>query len=205
MSLSGFGSEIKTTSLNLSKTTSLNLTKYSNLKTAKFGLGWKVGVNKNFDLDASALLLDEHDLIAENGDGSKYVVFYNQLDTHMGVRSLGDNLVGGTDDDDGDDETILVDLKKVPAVVKSILLIITIHEAEERQENFGMVRDAYIRIVDNDTDEELAKYNLTEEFALNTAVEVGKLERTDAGWVFKGIAKGYDEDLNKMLLRHGCR
>lgn len=204
MNLGEIGKESQRTSLNLDKGMSLDLSKFSKLTNVKFGLGWKAGSGQVFDLDASALMLDDRGVIA--GDPYKYVIFYNNLDSGIGVKSLGDDRVGSTgDEEDDDDEAITVDLKKVPNEVKSILFVVTIDKCKERKQNFGMVKNAYIRCVDNDTDEEIGKYNLAEQFSLQTSVEIGKLSRTSHGWEFTTIGEGYMEDLNSMLLRHGCR
>lgn len=204
MNLGGLGKEPQIASLNLNKGMSLDLSKYSHLKNVRFGLGWKAGNGQVFDLDASAFMLDDRRMIV--GDPHKYVVYYNQLDTGIGVKSLGDNRVGSTGNDkEDDDEVIIVNLDKVPNEVKSILFVVTIDKSRERRQNFGMVKNAYIRCVDDDTDEELGKYNLAEQFSLQTSVEIGILNRTSHGWEFIAVGEGYTEDLNAVLLRHGCQ
>ena len=142
------------TSLNLSKGMSLDLTKHANLKRVRFGLGWQAGNSEIFDLDASALILNARGLVTDPQD----VIFYNQPDTNRGVRSEGDNKVGSyTNVGEQDDETIIVDLDRVPSYAESILFIVTIHEANLRHQNFGMVKQTYIRVVDDDTNQELAR------------------------------------------------
>lgn len=202
MNLGEVGKEQRKSSLNLSKGMSLDLSKYSNLKNVRFGLGWKAGNGQLFDLDASAFMLNDRGVIV--GDPHKYVVYYNQQDTGIGVRSLGDNRAGTTGEEGNDDEVIIVNLDKVPSEVASILFVVTIDSAKSRKQNFGMVKNAYIRCIDDDTSEELGKYNLSEQFSLNTAVEIGKLSRTSHGWKFEPLEDGYVEDLNQILLRHGC-
>lgn len=188
------------TSLNLKKGMSLDLAKHANLKHVRLGLGWKAGrKGQVFDLDASALLLNSRGQVNDNRD----VVFYNQTNTGRGVYSLGDDRVGSTDDNDEDDETIMVDIEKVPQNVDKILFLVTIHEARQRRQNFGAVRDAYIRIVNEDSGEELAYHSLTESFDLQIACEIAELTRTPYGWEFTPIDKGTEEDLESILIRYG--
>jgi len=191
------------TSLNLSKGMSLDLAKHSNLKNVRLGLGWQAGQGNTYDLDASALLLNGRGLVNDNRD----VIFYNQPDTGRGVRSLGDNRVGSTGNMGGqtDDETIIVSLDKVPMNVDSIKFIVTIDKAFERNQNFGAVRNAYIRVIDDDTDEELGIYKLAEEFNLQTACEIAELRRRPTGWEFTPIGRGTVENLETVLIRHGVQ
>lgn len=188
------------TSLNLSKGMSLDLAKHSNLKHIRFGLGWQAGNGENFDLDASALILNSRGIVTDPQD----VIFYNQTDTNRGVRSEGDNKVGSyTNVGESDDETIIVDLNKVPSYAESILFIVTIHEALQRHQNFGMVKNAYIRIVDDDTNEELGRYNLNEKFSLQISCEIAKLNKTSSGWEFTAIGNGRNDDLAGVLTSYG--
>lgn len=190
------------TSLNLSKGMSLDLTKRSNLKKVRVGLGWKAGNGVNFDLDASALLLNTRGLVNDAQD----VIFYNQPNTNRGVWSLGDNRVGSNQNVGiEDDETIMVDLDKVPANVDTILFVVTIHEAVNRRQNFGMVKDAYIRVVDEDTQNEECRYNIAENFSMQTACEVAKLQRNATGWDFVALGEGKTEELMQILIRYGVR
>lgn len=193
-------SEVKLTSLNLDKGMSLDLTK--KLKNVRVGLGWSAGNGKGFDLDASALLLNSRGLVNDPQD----VIYYNQQDTGRGVCSLGDNRVGSNQNvGDEDDETIMVDLAKVPSNVDTILFIVTIHQAREKGQNFGMVKNAYIRIVDEDTDFEECRYKLSDAFSLQISCEIAKLERTATGWQFTAVGEGKNEDLTQILIRHGVR
>ena len=189
------------TSLNLKKGMSLDLAKHANLKRVRVGLGWQAGDGRdNYDLDASALLLNSRGLVTDNQD----VIFYNQQNTGRGVRSMGDNKTGSYSNvGDTDDETIMVDINQVPQVIDKIKFIVTIHDAVRRKQNFGAVRQAYIRIVDEDTGEELGRYQLTEDFDMQTACEIAELNRTPYGWEFTAIGKGTTEDLESILIRHG--
>lgn len=189
-------------SLNLKKGMSLDLSKHSNLKNVKVGLGWKIGNGLNFDLDASALLLNKNNLVNDAQD----VIFYNQLNTNRGVMSLGDNRVGSNQNvGKEDDETIIVNLDKVPSNVDTILFVVTIHEAVKRKQNFGMVKNAYIRVINDDNGSEECRYNITEEFSMQTACEVAKLKRNTNGWDFVAIGEGKNEELLQILERYGVR
>ena len=188
------------TSLNLNKGMSLDLTKHANLKRVRFGLGWQAGTGENFDLDASALILNARGLVTDPQD----VIFYNQPDTNRGVRSEGDNKVGSyTNVGAQNDETIIVDLERVPAYAESILFIVTIHEANLRKQNFGMVKQAYIRVVDDDTNQELARYNLNEKFQLQVSCEIAKLQKTPHGWDFTALGNGRNDELASVLISYG--
>lgn len=188
------------TSLNLSKGMSLDLTKHANLKRVRFGLGWQAGNSEIFDLDASALILNARGLVTDPQD----VIFYNQPDTNRGVRSEGDNKVGSyTNVGEQDDETIIVDLDRVPSYAESILFIVTIHEANLRHQNFGMVKQTYIRVVDDDTNQELARYNLNEKFQLKVSCEIAKLTKTPHGWDFTALGNGRNDELASILISYG--
>lgn len=191
------------TSLNLSKGFSLDLEKFSDLKVVKLGLGW-VGNLKgtNIDLDASAILLSDKGLVTCPQD----VIFYNAPNTGKGVYSTGDDKAGSFDENSSsDNEEIFAELDKIPDYVKSILFIVTIHQAKEKHLNFGVIKQAYIRCINSETDEELARYSMTDEFALQTALEIGRLNRTDKGWEFQAIGNATNEDLMSILIRYGVR
>ena len=191
-------------SLNLKKNTSLDLSKKSNLRRIRVGLGWEatVGNGANYDLDAIALLLNSKRVLNDNQD----VIFYNQPNTNRGVWAEGDNRVGSyAPSDDEDEETIRVELNSVPPVTQEILFIVNIFECVERHQNFGQVKNAYIRVFDDETGEELCRYDITENFSLETTVEVAKLIRTRNGWEFKAIGEGTKETLEAILLRYGAK
>lgn len=153
------------------------------------GLGWdpNTGSGDDFDLDASAFMLNaRHKLPAD-----EFFVFYNNLQSPDGaVASSGDDLTGGNSDG-GDDETLSVDLGKVSSQVEEIIFTVTIHMAEERRQNFGQVHNAYIRIYDAVTNEEIAKYDLDEDFSIETAIEFGRLYRRNGKWKFEAMGIGY--------------
>ncbi len=157
------------------------------------GLGWNPneGTGFDFDLDASAFMIDENRLIPEES----FFVFYGNTDSpDTALHHTGDDPTGGNSAD-GDDETIQVDLSKVDKKINEILFVVTIHEATVRKQNYGQVRNSYIRIVDDSTGEEVAKYELGEDFSIETAVEFGRLYTKEGKWKFEASGIGYKEDL----------
>ncbi|MBC9934973.1 TerD family protein [Chitinophaga qingshengii] len=170
------------------------------LSSISVGLGWEPneGTGAAFDLDASAFMIGENRLIPEE----RYFVFYGNTDSPDGaLHHTGDDPTGGNSDG-GDDETIMVDLTKIDPRVKEILFVVTIHDAIARRQNYGQVRDSYIRIVDNATSQEIAKYELGEDFSIETGVEFGRLYEKDGKWKFEASGKGYKEDLAFFLSKY---
>ncbi len=170
------------------------------LSSINVGLGWNPneGTGAGFDLDASAFMINSGRLIPTEG----FFVFYGNTDSPDGaLQHTGDDPTGGNSDG-GDDETIEVDLSKVEGSVQEILFVVTIHEAGTRKQNFGQVRDSYIRIVDNNTNTEIAKYELGEDFSVETAIEFGRLYRKDGKWKFEASGIGYKEDLAFFLSKY---
>lgn len=157
------------------------------LQKVSVGLGWDPNPNtgSDFDLDASAFLLDKrHKLPADD-----YFVFYNNLSSPDGaVTSSGDDLTGGNSD--GDDETITVDIDRLNPVIEEIIFVATIHKAKERKQNFGQVRNAYIRLINTVTNEEIAKYDLEEDFSVETGIEFGRLYKKNGIWKFEAMGIG---------------
>ena len=180
--------------VSLKKGQKVDLTKGNpGLKRLLIGLGWDVNKydgGKDFDLDASAFLLNETGKV-NNDDG---FVFYNHAE-FGGVKYLGDNLTGKGE---GDDEQILVDLSQVPANVAKIDFTVTIYEAVERKQNFGQVSNAFIRVVNQDTNEELIRYDLGEDFSIETAVIVGEIYRNAGEWKFNAIGSGFGGGLASL-------
>ena len=180
-------------SVNLTKGQKVSLTKGNpGLKNVVVGLGWDVNAfdsGADFDLDASAFLLGANGKTAASTD----FVFYNNLQHPSGaVTHTGDNLTG---EGEGDDESIKVDLSKVPASVEKIAFTATIHEAEARRQTFGQVSNAYIRIYDENTNQELLRYDLGEDFSIETAVVFGELYKHNGEWKFNAIGSGYQGGL----------
>jgi tellurium resistance protein TerD len=160
------------------------------------GLGWDVNesTDSGFDLDASAFLLGPDRKLLSDG----YLVFYNNLQAPGGaVVHSGDNRTGAGE---GDDETITVDLRMLDA--SEVVFVVTIHEAQQRKQNFGQIRDAFIRIYDPDTKEEVVRYDLDEDFSIETAVEFGRLYLKDKEWKFHALGQGYKEGLEYFVNKY---
>lgn len=194
-------------SVNLQKGQKVDLTKgNAGLKSLVVGLGWDP-VKKKFslfnkqeeiDCDASAILISES---TGKLAGPIDVVYYGQLQHRSGaVRHCGDNLTG---DGDGDDEQIIVELNRVPADYNKIVFVVTIFQARERQQHFGMIENAFIRIVDADTGTELCKYNLSENYNGKTAMIFGEVYRHNGEWKFNAIGQGTtDPGLGELIRRY---
>lgn len=164
------------------------------------GLGWdpNEGTGYDFDLDASAFMLGESGRIPTD----EYFVFYNDPKSPDGsVESTGDDLTGGNSDG-GDDETINVDLSKVDPKIQEIVFTATIYKAEERRQNFGQVRNSYIRIYDAKTNAEIARYDLDEDFSIETAVEFGRLYRRGDEWKFEAMGIGNKGGLQSLVNKY---
>lgn len=170
----------------------LNLTKGQRvdvgLQQVAIGLGWNpdplASPGQGFDLDATAFLLGENGKCPSEG----YVVFYNNLESpDKSVRHSGDNRTG---EGDGDDETIFVNLGTIDAKVSEVVVAVTIDQAEARRQNFGQIRNAFIRIYDASNGQELLKYELDEDFSTETAVEFGRIYKRSGAWKFEAIGRG---------------
>lgn len=183
--------------INLKKGGKIDLTKASDrLKKIGFGLGWQESRDSqvDFDLDASAFMLNRNGKIPAD----EYFVFYNNLNSLDGaVEHTGDNLIGG--DENGDDETIYVDLEKINLAIESIVFVVTIHNSLENGQNFGQVKNAFIRVYNLETDKEIAKYNLENQFSNVTSVEFGKLYKKNNHWNFEAIGEGLDWELQDFV------
>ena len=186
--------------VSLNKGGNLSLSKADpNLKRITVGLGWDARSTSgaDFDLDASAILLTEAGKVRGNQD----FIFYNQLRSPDGsVEHTGDNLTG---EGEGDDEAVNIDLGAVPQDIKKIIFPVTIHEADSRQQNFGMVRNAFIRIVNQDTGNELTRYDLSEEASTETAMIFGEVYRHNGEWKFRAVGQGYAGGLKALATDHG--
>ncbi len=167
------------------------------LSQISVGLGWtpNEGTGHDFDLDASAFMINSSRFIPQE----EYFVFYGNTDSpNMALHHTGDDPTGGNSAE-GDDEVIEVDLNKVDSNIQEVLFVVTIHDAIARKQNFGQVRNSYIRIVDNGTNTEIAKYELDEDFSIETAVEFGRLYKRQGKWKFEASGIGYKEDLAFFL------
>ena len=187
--------------VSLSKGQKVDLTKGNpGLSKIIVGLGWdtnKYDGGADFDLDAAAFLLAANGKVASDSD---FVFYGNLKHSSGGVEHMGDNLTG---EGDGDDEQIKVNLAAVPASVNKIGFTVTIYEAESRKQNFGQVSNAYIRIVDETSNAELIRYDLGEDFSVETAVVVGELYRNNGEWKFNAIGSGFQGGLKALCQNYG--
>jgi tellurium resistance protein TerD len=170
------------------------------LRAVNVGLGWDVNAFSNFeyDLDASAILCDAAGKVTPDDTG---FVFYNNLRSPDGsVTHTGDNLTG---EGDGDDEMIQVDLTMVPPYVQKIVFPVSIHDADNRRQNFGGVRNAFIRVVDQVTGREITRYDLTEDASMETAMVFGELYRHNGDWKFRAVGQGYASGLRGIAQDFG--
>ena len=187
--------------VSLKKGQKVDLTKTNpGLKNILIGLGWdtnKYDGGADFDLDASVFLLGANGKVASDDD----FVFYGNLKHKSdSVEHLGDNLTGAGE---GDDEEIKIDLSKVPEAVEKIDFTVTIYEADERKQNFGQVENAFIRVVNAETNEELIRYDLGEDFSVETAVVIGELYRNKGEWKFNAIGSGFSGGLAALGTNYG--
>ncbi|MCO4852089.1 TerD family protein [Bacillus vallismortis] len=189
--------------IQLSKGQRIDLTKTNpGLAKAVIGLGWdtnKYSGGHDFDLDASAFLVDAHDNCVNDLD----FVFYNNLEHPSGgVIHTGDNRTG---EGDGDDEQLIVDFSKIPAHIEKIGITVTIHDAEARSQNFGQVSNAFVRVVDEETQNELLRFDLGEDFSIETAVVVCELYRHGEEWKFNAIGSGFSGGLAALCRNYGLQ
>ena len=174
--------------VNLVKGGNVSLTKEApGLVKARFGLGWDARSTDgaDFDLDAVALVLGEDGKVLSTGH---FVFFNNLVSPEAAITHTGDNRTGAGD---GDDEVLVVDFAAMPAAAHKVVFAVVIHEAESRKQNFGQVSNAFIRAVDDTSNVEIMKYDLSEDYATESAVIFGELYRRDAEWKFKAVGAGY--------------
>lgn len=187
--------------INLSKGAKINLSKEApGLKKIMFGLGWncnKYSGGADFDLDASVFLVDANGRTVKDG-----FIFYNNLvGPNNAVVHQGDNRIG---DDNGDAEQIYIDLDLVPANVDKIAITVTIDAADQRHQNFGMVENAYCRLLNTeDEDKEVVHFNLGEDFSVETAIVVGEVYRHNGDWKFNAIGQGFSGGLLALCKNYG--
>ncbi|ALE93429.1 chemical-damaging agent resistance protein C [Arthrobacter alpinus] len=187
-------------SLTLSKGSNLSLTKADpGLSKAMIGLGWdpRTTSGEAFDLDASALLIGKNGKVRSNDD----FIFYNQLEAKDGsVVHQGDNRTG---EGDGDDEQILINLNAVSADIDRVIIVVSIDQADARRQNFGQVRDAFCRVVNQDTDTEIVRYDLSEDAASETTMIFAEIYRSGAEWKFRAVGQGYAAGLHGIATDFG--
>lgn len=186
--------------ISLQKGGNLSLTKTdASLDIVLVGLGWdaRASDGQDFDLDASAFLVSKNGRVRSDAD----FCFYNQLSVGGGsVEHQGDNLTG---DGDGDDEQIKITLSKLPADIEKVAIAVTIHDFENRRQNFGMVSNAYIRLVNEQSGKEIVRYDLSEDASVETAMIFAELYRKDSGWSFRAIGQGYKGGLGPLAKNLG--
>ena len=187
--------------INLTKGQKVDLTKGNpSLKKIMVGLGWDVNAfdgGADFDLDASAFVLGANGKCPTEKD----FIFYGNLSHSSGaVTHMGDNLTG---EGEGDDEQIEVDLSLIPANIERVAFTVTIYDADRRRQNFGQVSNAYIRIVDETTNQEIIHYDLGEDFSIETAIVVGELYKHQGNWKFNAIGSGFRGGLAALCAHYG--
>jgi tellurium resistance protein TerD len=186
--------------ISLSKGGNVSLSKTDpSLKNVLVGLGWDARPTDgaDFDLDASAFMVKEDGKVRSDSD----FIFYNQTKSTCGsVEHTGDNRTGAGD---GDDEAVVVLLDKVPADVQKIVFCVTIHDADMRKQNFGQVSHAFVRVVNKDSNNEVARYDLSEDASIETAMIFGEIYRHSGEWKFKAVGQGYAGGLAALAKQYG--
>jgi tellurium resistance protein TerD len=186
--------------VSLSKGGNVSLSKEEpGLKNILIGLGWDARATDGgaFDLDGSLFALNSTDKVRNDKD----FIFYNNLKSTDGsIEHTGDNRTG---EGDGDDEAIKVSLDKVPNDIEKMAISVTIHEADTRKQNFGMIKNAYIRIVNSDNNREIARFDLSEDVSTEVAMIFGEIYRHNGEWKFKAIGQGFKEGLAGLCRNFG--
>lgn len=186
--------------ISLQKGGNVNLSKTDpNLKKVLLGLGWEARSSdgSDFDLDASLFLVGDNGKVRSDAD----FIFYGQLKSPCGsVEHTGDNRTGAGE---GDDEALKIQLDKVPSSVQRLVVAVTIHEADVRRQNFGMVHGAFIRLVNLDSDAEIARFDLSEDYSTETAMIFGEIYRYQGEWKFRAVGQGYAGGLRALAIQHG--
>ena len=171
------------------------------LTEAFVGLGWDTNPTDSgydFDLDGSLFVLGSDEKLLSD----KHFIFYNNLtspDANKSIQHMGDNLTGAGE---GDDELIKIKLQQVPPEVQKIVVTVTIHEAEKRKQNFGQVQNAFIRVVNPQNQDEVVRYDLTEDYSVETALIMAAIYRKDNEWRVKAVGSGYQGGLQALLDRY---
>jgi tellurium resistance protein TerD len=188
--------------ISLVKGQKLSLSKEApGIKLLRIGLGWDARSTDGapFDLDSSAILVAATGKVRSDED----FVFYGQLSDVAGsVVHQGDNLTG---DGDGDDEQIVIDLTKVPADIERIVITASIYEGTERNQTFGQVRNAYVRVVNEDDGAEVTRYDLSEDYDRETALVFAEVYRNNADWKVNAVGQGYADGLGGIARDFGVK
>lgn len=186
--------------LSLKKGENVSLSKADvSLSNVLIGLGWEARTTngQDFDLDASLFMVGETGKVQSDD----WFIFYNQLTSPCrSVEHTGDNRTGAGE---GDDEAIKVALNKVPEQVSRLVIAVTIHEAEARNQNFGMVHDAFVRLVNSETNQEILRFDLSEDYSTETAMIFGEIYRRGSEWKFRAVGQGYSGGLYALCTQHG--
>ena len=186
--------------ISLQKGGNVNLSKEApSMAKMVIGLGWNTRATDGsaFDLDASAFLLQESGRVSSDAG---FIVYNQKASACGGVIHQGDNTTG---EGDGDDEVIKIDPSKLPADIQKVAFAVTIHDADARRQNFGMVSNAYIRILDEANGQEIARYDLSEDASVETAMTFGELYRHNGEWKFKAIGQGFQGGLGPLARNYG--
>lgn len=192
--------------INLTKGQRISLDKVT--KYAMIGLGWdtnKYEGQYDFDLDASVFMLGSNDKLLRDED---FVFYNNREDPSKALYHSGDDRTGGSSDV-GDDEKIFIDFSKIPSNIQKLVVVVTIHEANERKQNFGMVNNAYIRLCnlknnrDDSKVEEVLRFDLTEDYSTETALNVAEIYRHNNEWKFSAVGAGYKQGLAEFVRKYG--
>ena len=186
--------------VSLTKGSNVSLTKEApGLSRILVGLGWDVRTTDGsaFDLDASAFITGAGSKVRSDSD----FIFYNNLRSADGsIEHTGDNLTGVGD---GDDEALKVNLAQIPADIEKIVFTVTIHEAESRRQNFGMVTNAFVRVVNQDDNQEIARYDLSEDASTETAMIFAEIYKNSGEWKFKAVGQGFAGGLGPLAKHFG--
>ncbi|MBZ9559131.1 MULTISPECIES: TerD family protein [unclassified Modicisalibacter] len=186
--------------ISLSKGGNISLSKEApGIKKIRIGLGWdaRVTTGQDFDLDASVFLTNSEGKCRQDQD----FIFYNNLKSTDGsVEHMGDNRTGAGD---GDDEVIKVDLEKVPSDVDKIAVTVTIHDAQSRGQNFGQVENAFARVINDESDQEIVRYDLSEDYSVEDAMIFCEVYRNNGEWKFRAIGQGFSGGLADLASKYG--
>lgn len=184
----------------LTKGGRVNLTKGTGLKEAMIGLGWDTNRyqgSADFDLD---LVIFECDKNKRCVDEQHFIFYGNLEDPEGAIKHSGDNRTGAGD---GDDETAFIKFANIPENVENIVIVVTIYEAKANNQNFGLVDNAFIHMVNTETNEEILRYDLGEDFSIQTAVVFAEIYKNAGEWKFKAVGEGYAKDLADLCREYG--
>lgn len=186
--------------ISLKKGGRIDLTKEFGLENALIGMGWDTNRyqgSADFDLDLTVFETDKNKRCLDE----QHIIFYNsKQDPEGAIMHSGDNRTGAGD---GDDETVTIDFAKINPRVENIIIVATIFEAPQRNQNFGLVDNSYIRVIDEKTGTELVRYDLGEDFSTQTAVVAAEIYKKDGNWRFRAVGEGYVKDLAELCAEYG--